>query len=253
MTVGGLQPTVTWGIVAEQMGFRRVNDDYTEACLNTEAGEEAIQWVLDLFDTHQVSSRDVTDRYKAFGNGQGSIFWTGPWTLAGYQTQKLPFEAKPFPVIGKERKTYFEMGALEMYVQTDTSRYSATMDAIKWLSDNSFPWTTGRGVSPRKSVLARPDYKTAGTPWKYRGAFVDGMEYATVQPDLPIEGGDEFNIYSGSNLLVKNLELAWTKQASAGDVMTKFATNGSAFWTTSESWHFTRRRVDQDGGFRTPT
>ena len=50
---------------------------------------------------------------QAFGNGQGSIFWTGPWTLAGYQAQKLPFASKPFPVIGKERKTYFEMGALE--------------------------------------------------------------------------------------------------------------------------------------------
>ena len=37
------------------------------------------------------------------------------------------------------------------------------MEAVKWLSDNSFLWTTvGRGASPRKSILDRPDYKTAG-------------------------------------------------------------------------------------------
>ena len=46
--------------------------------------------------------------------------------------------------------TYFEMGGLEMYVQKDESRYEATMQAIKWISDNGFLWTTkGRGASPR--------------------------------------------------------------------------------------------------------
>ena len=50
-----------------------------------------MQWVLDLFDKYKVSTRDVTDRYKAFGTGQGSIFWTGPWTLNGYVQQKLTF------------------------------------------------------------------------------------------------------------------------------------------------------------------
>ena len=45
--------------------------------------------------------------------------------------------------------TYFEMGGLELYTQSDTGRYAATMDAVKWLSDNSFLWTTvGRGASP---------------------------------------------------------------------------------------------------------
>ena len=78
MTGSGVQPTVTWGIVAEQMGFQRASDDLKTAAVNPEAGKAAMQWVLDLFDKHKVSTRDVTDRYKAFGTGQGSIFWTGP-------------------------------------------------------------------------------------------------------------------------------------------------------------------------------
>ena len=44
--------------------------------------EDVDAWVLvTLEGPRAVSTRDVTDRYKAFGTGQGSVFWTGPWTL----------------------------------------------------------------------------------------------------------------------------------------------------------------------------
>lgn len=212
MTGSGVQPTVTWGIVAEQMGFRRASADLKTAAVNPEAGIAAMQWVLDLFDTHKVSTRDVTDRYKAFGTGQGSIFWTGPWTLNGYVGQKLPFETFLFPKIGKERLTYFEMGGLEFYTQKDKGRYAATMQAVKWLSDNSFLWTTvGRGAAPRKSILARDDYRTSGHPMSVRGAFIDGMEIATIL-EIPVVAGPEFTIYSGGNYLARTLEGVWAGQ-----------------------------------------
>lgn len=209
MTGSGVQPTVTWGIVAEQMGFQRASDDLTTAAVNPEAGIAAMEWVLALFDTHKVSTRDVTDRYKAFGTGNGSIFWTGPWTLNGYVGQGLNFMTSIFPKIGNNARTYFEMGGLELYAQQDEGRYKATLDAVKWLSDNSFLWTTvGRGASPRQSILDRPDYKTAGHPWSVRGAFVEGMEFATI-PEIPVISGPEFTIYSGGNFLAKTLEGVW--------------------------------------------
>ena len=55
MTGSGVQPTVTWGIVAAQMGFKRASDDLKTAAVNPEAGIAAMQWVLDLFDKHKVS------------------------------------------------------------------------------------------------------------------------------------------------------------------------------------------------------
>ena len=219
MTGSGVQPTVTWGIVAEQMGFQRASDDLKTACVNPEAGKQAMQWVLDLFDKHQVSTRDVTDRYKAFGTGQGSIFWTGPWTLNGYVGQNLNFKTALFPNIGGKHVTYFEMGGLELYAQQDEGRYEATMQAVKWLSDNSFLWTTvGRGASPRTSILSRDDYKTAGHPWAVRGAFIDGMEFASVG-EIPVVNGPNFTIYSGGNFLAKTLEGVWNNQTSIDDAM----------------------------------
>ena len=219
MTGSGVQPTVTWGIVAAQMGFQRASDDLKTACINPEAGKAAMQYVLDLFDKYKVSTRDITDRYKAFGAGQGSIFWTGPWTLNGYVQQKLPFKTGLFPKIGDKQVTYFEMGGMELYTQTDTSRYETTMQAVKWLSDNSFLWTTvGRGASPRKSILNRPDYKAAGHPWDVRGAFVEGMAFAN-QGEIPVPNGPNFTIYSGGNFLAKTLEGVWAGQTKIDDAM----------------------------------
>ncbi len=221
MTGSGVQPTVTWGIVAAQMGFKRASDDLKQAAVNPDAGIAAMHYVLDLFDKYRVSTRDVTDRYKAFGTGQGSIFWTGPWTINGYIQQKLPFRTAFFPKIGAERKTYFEMGGLEFYKQSDPGRYAATMEAVKWLSDNSFLWTTeGRGASPRKSILDRPDYKTAGAPWDVRGAFVEGMSFAT-EGEIPVLNGPNFTIYSGGNFLAKTLETVWAGQAKPEEAMAK--------------------------------
>ena len=221
MTGSGVQPTVTWGIVAHQMGFRRASDDLKSAALNPAAGIKAMEWVLALFDEHKVSTRDVTDRYKAFGTGEGSIFWTGPWTLPGYVEQGLNFATFLFPQIGEQRATYFEMGGLELYNQGDAGRHAATLEAVKWLSDNSFLWTTvGRGVTPRKSILARDDYKTAGHPWSVRGAFVEGMEFATIG-EVPVTEGPDFTIYAGGNFLAKTLEGVWVGQSTPEEAMAK--------------------------------
>ncbi len=223
MTGSGVQPTVTWGIVAHQMGFRRASDDLKTAAVNPDAGKKAMEWVLALFDDAKVSTRDITDRYKAFGTGEGSIFWTGPWTLNGYVQQKLNFATVLFPKIGDERATYFEMGGLELYKQSDEGRHQATLEAVKWLSDNSFLWTTvGRGVTPRTSILDRPDYKTAGHPWKVRGAFVEGMPFAVVG-EVPVTEGPDFTIYQGSNFLAKTLEGVWVHQTKIDEAMEKIA------------------------------
>ena len=142
MTGTGLHPAAVWGIVADQMGFQRTSPDFKTSCINPDAGAAAIQWELDLFDKYKVSSRDVTDRYKAFSSGQGSIFWTGPWTISGNLAAGLNFMTVQIPKVGNNQDTYYELGGLEMYTQQDTGRYEATMKAIKWLSDNCFLWTT---------------------------------------------------------------------------------------------------------------
>lgn len=219
MTGSGVHPAATWGIVATQMGFKRVSDDLKTAAINEAAAIEAMHWVLDLFDTHKVSTRDITDRYKAFGAGQGSMFWTGPWTLNGYVSQGLNFESAIFPKLGGLHATYFDMGALEMYVQKDAGRYEATMQTIKWLSDNSTLWTTkGRGATPRKSIAESAAYKNDGPPWKVRGAFIDGLDIATIG-EIPVANAPDFSIYYGGALVAKTLDGVWAGLTKPEDAL----------------------------------
>jgi multiple sugar transport system substrate-binding protein len=214
MTGSGVQPSVTWGIVAHQMGFRRAGDDLAEAALNPEAGEAAAQWVLDLFDEHNVATRDITDRYKAFGTGGGAMFLTGPWTLPGYAQDGLNFTSFQMPRVGDDPSTYFELGGLEMYTQEDESRYEKTAAAIKWLSDNSFLWTTeGRGAAVRQSILDREDYQTAGLPWELRKAFVDGMDNAVIG-EVPVKAAPDFTIYTGDGFVAQTMDPVWANERS---------------------------------------
>ncbi len=222
MTGSGIQPAVTWGIVAHQMGFRRASDDLQTAALNPEAGEAAARWVLDLFDEHNVSTRDVADRYKAFGVGDGSMFLTGPWTLNGYVTQDPPLNFVSFqmPRIGADASTYFELGGLEMYAQRDESRYQKTAEALRWLSDNSFLWTTqGRGAATRQSILEREDYRTAGPPWSVRGPFIEGMPDAVVG-EIPVKAAPDFTIYTGSGFVATTMDPVWANERAPGEALT---------------------------------
>ncbi len=207
MTGSGAHIAFIWGLVAHQMGFRVLNEDLTAACINPDAAKEAAQWVLDLFDTHKVATRDVADRYKAFGTGEGSMFITGPWTLNGYIEAGLNFAVAFTPNIGGELATALEVGSQEMYIQEDTSRYARSAEALTWLSDESFLWTTeGRGAACRKSILARDDYK--GDRWDYRRPFVEGMEFATFSPPKLIAAPD-MQYYTSPNLVHRITEPIW--------------------------------------------
>jgi ABC-type glycerol-3-phosphate transport system substrate-binding protein len=228
MTGAGVQPSVTWGIVAEQMGFQRANADLTEAAVKPEAGASAAQWVLDLFDTHKVATRDVTDRYKAFGTGQGAMFLTGPWTLAGYVADGLNFTSFRMPAVGENNNTYYELGGLEMYTQTDPARYEQTAKALKWLSDNSFLWTTeGRGAAVRTSLLDREDYRTSGLPWDIRAAFVEGLETAVIG-EIPVKAAPDFTIYTGSGFVAQTMDPVWANERSADEGITMLADQWTA-------------------------
>ena len=228
MTGAGVQPSVTWGIVAHQMGFRRASDDLNEESLNPEAGAAAAQWVLDLFDTHRVSTRDVTDRYQAFGTGQGAMFLTGPWTLAGYVADGLNFTSFQMPQVGEDDSTYFELGGLEMYAQEDESRYEQTARAIKWLSDNSFLWTTeGRGAAVRQSILDRDDYQTAGLPWDVRAAFIEGMPEAVIG-EIPVKAASNFTIYTGSGFVAQTMDPVWAGERGIEEAIQMLADQWAA-------------------------
>jgi ABC-type glycerol-3-phosphate transport system substrate-binding protein len=213
LTGSGTLPSYVWGTVAEQIGFQRFNEDYTQVNVVNDACREAAQWVLDLFDEYQVSNRDIADRYAAFGTGQGSIFWTGPWTLSGYMQQEgLEFTTTLMPVVGANPWTEGWISGLEIYQRDDAQRIQVTAEAITWLSDNSLVWCVeGRGPTPRKSIREMPEYTQGKTvPWELKQPFDEGLAF-TFSAVPPVVGTRQFDYYGGAE---KQLDAIWNKSAT---------------------------------------
>ena len=147
------------------------------------------------------------------------------WELH-YFDEAYNFRTYQFPNVGGQHLNYFEAGSLHCYIQKDQGRYEETMKAIKWLSDNSFKWTTvGRGGSPRKSILNQEGYKTAGHDWSQRGAFIEQLDNASIG-EIKVTGGGDFTIYSGGNGMVKILDPVWAGERSPEAAMEELA----EFW-----------------------
>ncbi len=127
LTGSGVHVNLVFGILAQQWGARRISEDGARVTfLETDAPVKAARWVLDAFDIHKISSRDIADRYKAFGGGEGSIFWTGPWTLYGYlRTEGLRFMTAKVSQVGTQWTTQGEMEGLCAFKAGDEARLQA--------------------------------------------------------------------------------------------------------------------------------
>ena len=221
MTGSGVQPTVTWGIVAEQMGFKRASEDLKRRAVNPEAGKAAMQWVLDLFDKHKVSTRDVTDRYKAFGTGQGSIFWTGPWTLNGYLEQKLPLPYRSCsPKSARSASPISRWAASSSTRRRTRAATRPRMDAVKWLSDNSFLWTTvGRGaIAAQVDPRTRPTTRPPGIPGRCAAPSSTAWHCDRHRRDPVIAGPTSPSIAAATSW-PRRLRRVWAGQTSIDDAM----------------------------------
>jgi multiple sugar transport system substrate-binding protein len=197
--------TTYWGIVAAQYGFQRVSSDGKKACVNPAGATSAMNWLLSLFDKYKVIN-PTTTLYQSFDTGQSAMMMEGPWTIFGNNQAGLDWEAAALPVIGTQPANYFEDDGLEVYRQKSSASYKPTMEAIKWLSDNSWLWVTGaRGVTPRLSLLHRSDYDTTDTNGflpKYRLAYIEGMKSADVA-SIPGPDMSDFEYYEVSPAFIQ--------------------------------------------------
>ncbi len=162
-----------------------------------------MQWVLDLFDKHKVSTRDVTDRYKAFGTGQGGHLLDRPWTLNGYLGQKLNFQTSLFPNVG---------GALHHLSRDGWPRALRPERQEPLRGDHGGgevavgqqpPVDHRSAAAPRRASRSWSGRTTRApaAPWAVRGAFVDGMAFAT-EGEIPVRRRARLcTIYSRRQLL----------------------------------------------------
>ncbi len=208
MTGAGLQPTVVWGHYLQALGGSLVGADGKTTNFNNDMGKEAAQFVLDLFNKYKVSDPNITDRYKEWQTGNGSIFWSGNWVIGSSLPNKdLKFDTWKMPAIKGKRAAQASLESMMIFKQDDANRNTEAAKLIKWIFDNFIPYYAQIGdITSWKPVAESAQYKDRPAN-KYLGpvdaAYNDHFTFP--QNSNPVQ---DLNYY-GSSLLIRNLDNVW--------------------------------------------
>ncbi|MBK8023739.1 MAG: extracellular solute-binding protein [Chloroflexi bacterium] len=204
MTGSGVQPTVTWGIVSHQMGFRRASDDLKTAAVIPKRAprpRSGCSTCSTRTRSPPVTSptaiahlAPVRDRCSGPAPGRFPAMWTSICPSTRYPCR---------PSAGRSTPTSSWEG------WSCTRRPTQGAMRRRWKPSSGCPTiaSCGRrsGAAPRCATQSSPA-KTTTPPaaWEVRGAFVEGMSFADILP-VPVLAADDFEIYSGGNFLATTI------------------------------------------------
>jgi multiple sugar transport system substrate-binding protein len=169
-----------------QEGGDFLNQDHTAAAFNSEAGQRALQFWLDLINSGAYTLSD----WGAFEQGNACMRMDGSW-MVGILGSTAPFEfsvAKmPYPADGQPATN---MGGEHIFILAkDEAKQQAAWDFITWFTstDIQVEWDTQTGFTPiRDSVATNETYLAWLNDNEPRLIpFVEMQKYAHNRP--PVE------------------------------------------------------------------
>ena len=169
---GGL----TWESLLFQNGGSLYNEDVTQATFNSEAGVDALAFLVDMVE-NGYSPADVAQdaEFTAFQNGQNAFHFNGIWQLnALREVQDLDLGVSPLPRIGDEEGAWSGSHNFVIMRQRtpDENKLQASRVFINWISQNSLEWARAGQIPARASVR-----ESAG--------FQDLQPQATLAEQIP--------------------------------------------------------------------
>jgi len=190
-----------------------LSEDLRKAAFNTDAGKEACQFVLDCFDTHKVSNRELLDARKAFKSLYGSIIQDGSWMGPAFAEQEgLNFDSAMLPVYGHKLFGYaITMGEVVMrHDPEEPGRLDAVANWLKWRSEDP-AWNFEVPTVPVRKLHGE-NPKIRGMP--YMAPFIDMVPYGVEAPPIA-----EYGELSGR--ITEILDTVWSKDISIDEGLAK--------------------------------
>ena len=168
-----------------QHGGQLFNDDGTEAEYNSDAGVDALSWMVSLVsDGH--SPRDVGQDADviALKNGKTAFNWNGIWLINDLKKASgLEWGVAPLPQIGTERAAWAGSHnfAITRQRRADQNKIDASKAFINWLSQRSLDWAAGGQIPARKSVREEPGFAELTEV----ATFAEQLDYLHFPPSVP--------------------------------------------------------------------
>jgi multiple sugar transport system substrate-binding protein len=167
-----------------QFGGTIVNDDATKAEFNSDAGVQALEWMVGLIKDGYSPKNVAQDAdYIAFKNQKTSFHWDGIWQTQDLKKTDVPWDVGPLPQIGDEKAVWAGSHNLVLTRQgaQDQNKAQAGMVFINWSSEKSIDWAKAGQIPARNTVRNSAEFKKL----EHQSTLAQQQDYVVFFPSWP--------------------------------------------------------------------
>jgi multiple sugar transport system substrate-binding protein len=175
----------TFDALLYQFGGRLYNEDGTNATFNSQAGVDALTWMVDLVK-EGYSPKDLAqdDEFTAFQNDENAFMWNGIWILLELRPVKgIEWGVATLPQIGSQKGAWANSHNFVIMNKRgqDPNKVAASKVFISWISQRSAEWAKAGQVPAREEVRESQEFKSL----KYQPTFAKELPYVHFTPPVP--------------------------------------------------------------------
>jgi len=171
-----------------QYGGDLFNKDVSKATFNSEAGQKALQWMVDHVSKGYSPAKVAQDGdINALIAGKTAFNWNGIWQTSNTALLKDEWTAAPVPQIGTQKAVWSSSTdwAFVNNKGQDKNKTQAAAAFVKWMNEHSKVWAGGGELPADNSV--RNDASLVKS-YPNLKPFLEEMDYAhfeTTSPGIP--------------------------------------------------------------------
>ena len=182
---GGFPVQQIFQQLLHQFGGSEFNADGTEATWNSEAGVQAMQWMLDAQQNWSEPNLEVDAELNAFKAGTVGMIWNGIWQTTNVTGEGVEFRgmATAVPQIGPNPATWAgsHQFTLPTHGTIDPCKDAAAGIFIKYMLDNSVTWARAGQIPASQSVRASEAFMAV----EPQASIAPSIENAIFPPSVP--------------------------------------------------------------------
>jgi multiple sugar transport system substrate-binding protein len=167
-----------------QYGGDLYNQDVTAATWNSDAGVDALTWLVDLIK-QGYSPKNVGEEAElvAFQNNKNAFYWSGIWNINPLKEAGVNYGAAPLPQIGSEKAAWANSHNFVIPNKRgqDPNKIAAAKVFINWVTSNSAEWAEAGQVPARDSARESAAFQSL----ELQNKIAQQLPYVHFPPPVP--------------------------------------------------------------------